>query len=126
MFRGRFHRENDSSLVVLMLFVVKRIPANSLEALDRRILEFWRNPWEIYGPGCIDMKLDQLLQTPQDVRRLRFLLLESEKEFSLFGKSIPADILNSLVKSSDWKFGDFPVDRAIAASSDLRELIEQF
>ena len=80
----------------------------------------------MYGPGVIDLKLEQFEQDPEAVRELRELLHLILQEISQYGEKIPAAVLNNelpVKAATGVTFVDFKISFIKEAVEKIEALI---
>ena len=119
-------RDGDIIIVVYLMMAEKSRMAqsNSVPPFLGKLFEWWEELLEVYGPGCLDLKLDTFL-TDEEARAFITRLIDSTKQtISAFGEAIPGDYLNRLVRAPDIIiFGDQPIGYAVGALERLKNLI---
>lgn len=77
-----------------------------------------------YGPGVIDLKLEQLITTLERLKEFRALLSAIDERASKHDGSIPAQVLDDLVSAPGVVlFGDYSVSHVKEAVKKLEELL---
>src|SRR4051812_6288851 len=96
-FKGKSEVINDLDLFVVIGFALTTIElSEQFESLKSLATE-WRKVPSLYGPGCIDLNIENLVVTP--TQRMEFaMLLEAilRQTSRSFPKGIPVDVLNKV------------------------------
>jgi hypothetical protein len=87
------------------------------------LLEWWDRMWRESPVGCMVPKLDEHLQSPEDVRFLIFLLDRAEMKLRAFGEIVPGEYFNDLLQSEMIKFGDRPIAGVLQLFDKFRSLL---
>jgi hypothetical protein len=93
--RGKTSAINDGDLLVIIGFAVELANQSPRFEKIRSLLDDWRAALPMYGPGVIDLNLDQFAQDPEAVRELTELLNLILHTISQDHKKIPAPVLNT-------------------------------
>lgn len=119
VYHGRSEIFNDFDLMVLFIFLrdVGNPPAFAIE----RAFPEWENTLRNYGPGLIDLALDE--RTDAQLTRLGNELRSVRVRLSCSGNHIPAGFLQARNITPGMVFGDFPVPHLLDAAVRLESLI---
>jgi|SRR6185437_3636839 len=124
-YKGRTVVINDLDLMVILGFGLQAISKSTqFENLQSLAVE-WRTALDLYGPGCIDLKIDELLQTPTQVKEFATLLERVFQQASQYHEKIPADVVSKMVTVRGVKFEDYRVERVNEAVRKLQILIAE-
>ncbi len=119
---GRHEIFNDWDLFVIVSLggeLVKASP-NQYSAIASPVSR-WQNEAPGYGPGCIDLGLEQL--DPVGARGLIKLLDAIDERAATYGDRIPATTLQPICRFHGVRFNDYPVSSLRDATEKLRRLL---
>jgi hypothetical protein len=90
----------------------------------KALLNSWSTMIDTYGPGCLDIDLNQFLHTDAD-RDCMFRLIEfSRSKIQCFGPTVPGDYLNRIVDAPGvLQFVDRPTADVLVAFDKFIELL---
>ena len=95
-YRGRCVRVHDLDIVVaLLLFddVLARSDGD-VQGKLRRIVREWIGHLDAWGPGCIDLALDEVLDSVVSAKAMGALIEDAQKELRSHGDEVPSDYIN--------------------------------
>jgi hypothetical protein len=122
------YRERTSSFKDLDLIAILILLESELER-DRTALQLgpvfaeWHKALDGYGPGTIDLRLNDLLSS-EEMRQAMLALLDAvDARLRAFDKTVPAWILNGRWSVPDVIFLDYSAAKLSVASSALREML---
>ena len=111
MFREKSLIIHDLDLIVLMAFALKLIRENPQYAVLEECAEQWKCALANYGPGVLDLGLEELENAPTKIDALAALLTGIEVEVIRSGESVPASVLNALTdRVPGVVFSDYKVE----------------
>lgn len=123
-FHGKSAIIHDLDLLAVIAFAVDVLQDPTGFPHLGALTEAWRSIPRGYGPGVIDLKLEELLQTPAHVEEFAALLDRISARLKEYPGTIPAAWLNSSVgAASRIAFNDFKASFAIEAVEKLRALV---
>jgi hypothetical protein len=121
-FRGKTAIINDFDLFVLIGFSLEILPTlrqcPSLEGVSRE----WEQALRQYGPGVLDLKLDELLRTADQRREFGALLEDVKERIGEYKSKIPGSVLNEKIRIPGVVFYDYDVSLPINALEKLKVL----
>ena len=83
----------------------------------------WERDSDVYGPGCIDLKLEQVASTAGAKVELLALFDTVSERVAQYGEKVPGVILQALCRTPGVRFGaDLPAASPLAAIDRLRRL----
>jgi hypothetical protein len=124
VFSGKSAVFNDFDLLVIMGFTLQIIDKSKEHEHLHGLAKAWLQSMGGYGPGVIDLKLDDFLNTSDErVSFLAILEVLSDK-VRQYQDSIPAGVLNSLSPIPGIQFSDIKVSIVESAISKLIGLIK--
>jgi hypothetical protein len=125
IYRGKTTVINDFDLLVVIGFGVELIRQSTRFARFKGLENHWRQSMLQYGPGVIDLKLDQFLTIPDETREFRALLSAILDQASQHGKAIPANVLTELISAPRIRVGtgDYAVSYIEVAIKKLEALL---
>jgi hypothetical protein len=89
---------NDLDLLIILGFALQIIDGSPQFGNLADLAAEWKKIPSLYGPGVIDLKIDDLVETPSQVRELKTLLETVLEQASQYGNGeIPPDVLNKMV-----------------------------
>lgn len=122
--KGRAESFNDLDLIAVLGLIereVSRRPAE-YEALRPRAAQ-WKRDLGGYGPGTIDLCLDESALSDQAQRDLRAVLSRLDDQLEQMGPKISAIVLNEVSGAPGVTFQDYPTSLLKDAVARLRALI---
>ncbi len=117
-FRGRLLSFNDLDILVAIIIaddIYKSIPQSRKVS---EILTGWKHQMEIYGPGLIDLMLDDFLRSPEDQAEFFSFLEEIRHRVTIMGDIIPASMLNDRTVMGI-AFKDYPASAVLSLLNGL-------
>lgn len=96
---------------------------DTLPSAIEKMLQVWPYHLETAGVGCLDLQLDNILSTQDDVRTFLALLERIEQRFKNFGSVVPGSYLNGLLKSKVIFYGDRPTEDWVTVIDRIRDLL---
>jgi hypothetical protein len=114
---------NDLDLIVIIGFAVEIIGQRQDFADFQGLAMQWRDSLRLYGPGVIDLKLEQFITTPDGAQKFRSLLSAILEQALIHDETIPAQVLNALPSASGVIFRDYSVSHIAEAVEKLEALI---
>jgi hypothetical protein len=124
-YKGKTTVINDLDLLVIMGFAIEIIHQSASFAGFRDLETHWRRSIRQYGPGVLDLKLEQFITTPDKTRELRALLSTIVERASQHGKTVSAQVLNELISAPDVVFGDLNISYIEEAIKKLQALVAE-
>jgi hypothetical protein len=85
----------------------------------------WQEDLRYYGPGTIDLQLEQLMAVPEAGVQLISLLSAVHDDLRQSGGTVPAPVLQNRCKAPGIIFRDYPVDLLMSAIERLMILLKQ-
>lgn len=114
---------NDLDLIVIIGFALEIIRRSPDFACFDNLATDWEKALRQYGPGVIDLKLEQFIATPDELRKFKALLSVILERTSQHDTRIPAQVLNELVSAHGVRFGDYSVFHVEEAVKRLQALV---
>jgi len=114
---------NDADLLVIIGFAIEMIRQSPDFVGFKNLALHWKQSILQYGPGVIDLKLEQFITTPDEIQEFRALLSAILKQASQPNKIISAQVLNKLVSAPGVTFGDYKVSYLEEAINKLHALV---
>ena len=124
-YRGKTEVLNDLDLLIILGFALEVIRESSQFESLQSLAMAWQQVPKMYGPGVIDLKIDELIQTHTEVRELRKLLETVLQKASKYHETIPAPVLKKIVMVPGIRFNDYKVGWVNEAVKKLQTLIAQ-
>ena len=93
--KGKSAVINDFDLLAIIGFAVELADQSPRFEKIRNLLDDWRASLPMYGPGVIELNLDQSARDPEAVRELRELPKLILHKISQYHEKIPAAVLNN-------------------------------
>ena|SRR5258708_37611183 len=124
-YRGKTEVLNDLDLLIILGFALEIIRESSQFDSLQSLVMAWQQVPKMYGPGVIDLKIDELVQTHAEVRELRTLLETVLQRASKHHETIPAHVLKKIVMVPDIRFNDYRVEWVNEAVKKLQMLIAE-
>jgi hypothetical protein len=125
LFSGKFATVEDSGLIVIIIFASKFVRQSPKFYQLRDIVKGWEDSLEGYGPGVIDLKLEQLDRCPELVEKLEELLAAILVDASQYGEKIPSGMLNGQHTAPGVSFYDYDITYLKRAIGRLHSLISE-
>lgn len=125
IYRGRKEIIHDLDLLVILGFALQITHESVRFENLQKLREAWKEVPKMYGPGVIDLKIDELIKTDTQVGELRTLLETVLQQAAQYHEQIPADILEKMVVVPGIRFNDYRVEWVNEAIKKLRKLIDQ-
>ena len=100
-------RVNDFDLIALVFFLKAVDAPRNGEPLLKNMFAVWIDSIENDGAGNINLKLDSLLKTPEDLGLLLTALHNVKSQLAALPETIPADFLRKLIEVKGIEFGDY-------------------
>ncbi len=122
-FRGKNVSFSDLDLIVVMSFAADIIARRQRSGALSEVAQRWHEGLRLYGPGCIDLELDRLAGSPEQVSELMAVLVLLLEELASNGGAIPAAVLNERVQVPGVVFRDYKVSFIADAARSLMELL---
>ena len=114
---------NDLDLLIIIGFALeigRQIPR--FEELQELMMQ-WRESLQHYGPGVIDLRLEQLDKAPAMAGKLGELLVAIVNHISKYGETIPAHVLNEQSSVPGVKFSEYSAKNVEESVKRLQSLI---
>src|SRR5689334_18360368 len=108
-YRGKSEVINDLDLLVIIGFSIAIINHSTEFRGLQGLAGQWQESLRQYGPGTIDLKLEQIVVDPERLLSLERLLGKILEQISHYHEKIPADVLNERLSVSGVRFNDFDV-----------------
>lgn len=127
-FNGREALLDDLDLIAVWILLLKpdaefyasRQLTDNVTQLHRSVSELL----EWAGPGCLNMALDEFLQTSEDLDCFGLSLQELEKSLRRHEEFVPEDYLNTRMAAPGIpEFAPFPKGKLLVAIQKLRDLL---
>jgi hypothetical protein len=83
----------------------------------------WERALIGYGPGVIDMNLDEVVSSESVSREFGALLSRTANRIRDLGPSVPATLLNARCQAPGVKFAEFPSSLLLEALEQLRSCV---
>lgn len=127
-FRNQTKMMTDGDVIIIthVILDVARPWHDSDQLTDniKGLLNSWNNLLDVYGPGCLDLKLDQFILTEADRNDMLELTKKSCGHIQNFGAVIPGNYLNQIVNAPEiLEFFDRPKEEILVAFDKFMELI---
>jgi hypothetical protein len=122
-YKGKTEVINDLDLLIIMGFVLKIVNQSPEFRGLRNLVAQWQESLREYGPGIIDLKLEQFVQGPNEVSEFGALLSTVLNQVSYYHEAIPADVLNKQLSVLGVTFSDCKVSSVEEAVKKLQALI---
>lgn len=127
-FKDRTRMLNDIEIVTVVHIVLDMVrqASDSLQLTDqvRALVDSWSALIDTYGPGLLDIDLNQFLRTDADRDSLLELLRASRDMLERFGPLIPGEYLNRIVDAPGvLEFVDRPTSEVQDAFDKFIELL---
>ena len=114
---------SDATLVIIMILARDVISQHPHYFELAALSETWRLAVIQSGPGTIDLKIEELIKTPEMKEKFGALLERLHEEVGRFGEKIPASFLNERAPiPNDYTFIDVKVSTIQEALSKLKNL----
>jgi hypothetical protein len=116
----------DLDLLLMMRLIESRVREESdLYSELQEITNRWRDSWENYGPGTIDMELEEIAKSP--AKRYAFLsLMDSIKQWLISQAPVlHCEKINKEFRISGVVFFDYRVDFLISTLDKIEDTIIQ-
>jgi len=115
---------NDLDLIAIICLLDLEVESQpGRHAAGATILSKWKRDLEGYGPGTIDLKISEMGSSDAAKSDLVSLLTAISEKADLYGKTVPAAVLNERCAPQGIKFYDFPVPLIKAAIARLKGLL---
>ena len=111
---------NDLDLMVLFMFLRDAGGVAGGGATDRLLGE-WEHSLRHYGPGLIDLALEQM--TDAEAQEVAAAIREVRERVGTFGERVPESVLRARNITPGVVFADFPVRLLVEAAVRLENLI---
>jgi hypothetical protein len=123
---SKFASFNDLDLLALLCLLVEEIEANpTAYGTVAPIVTEWHRQSATYGPGTIELGLDEI--QPSDSARSELIAsLEAVGQRAVrWGERIPESVLNRRCVAPGVRFVDFPVSAILDAGQKLQCLVSE-
>lgn len=114
----------DLDLLVLVCLLARQL--DSAPTAYRAVAPFvakWKQASAVYGPGTIDLELDELATSENAKLELLDLLRDVGQTLGQSGATIPSSILNSECRVPGVHFAEYPTSLLSAAIASLTNLL---
>lgn len=122
VYQGRSISLSDLDLIIIIGKAVDIIPEKF--ASLGRLKEYWHEQIKIFAPGCIELNLDFLIDSPEVLSELVLLLDEISSEFADFDGKIPSIILNRQMRPAHVEFKEYKTSAILDAIQKLYGLLK--
>ena len=123
VFHERSEVLNDADLIIIIALSLDIILKSShLESL-RSLADEWRWMLDHYGPGVIDLKIEQLLFTSAQQQDFATLLAAIIEQANQYHDTIPASILKEWASVPGVTYVDYKVSILVHAVERLKVLL---
>lgn len=114
----------DEHLVWLMASVIQESGSAQITPELDDLLAWWKARWHTFGPGCVELPLDDFLRDSKSVGQLIEILNSIESKLLSFGPVVAGEEMNRNVPSSRFHFADQSTSSLCDVLSKFRELLE--
>jgi hypothetical protein len=115
--------EDMDLLVVLGLLLEELSERPERYARLARLRDVWTECRTGFGPGTIDLELDEVAAHPASKNELLDLLAATEGRLSSYDAVIPGHVLNAQCGVRGVYFNDFPTDRVAESIQRLVQML---
>jgi hypothetical protein len=127
-FRDQTQMMHDIEIVTVVHAILDatRKTSGSPQLTDniKALLNSWSTIIDTYGPGCLDIDLNQFVRTDADRDCMLRLIECSRSMIQRFGSTVPGDYLNRIVGAPGvLKFVDRPTADVLVAFDKFIELL---
>ncbi len=120
-FEDRLRIINDLDVVVIVYLIRDEMKRGGFPDLNEAI-QAWENELRISGPGCFDLRLEEVLSARGARVQLMTILDTIRARLVGSGRDIPASFLNERNVVDGMVFFDFPQSVAVKAIDQFRSL----
>lgn len=114
----------DLDLIAAVCLLERRLDATQIpEPKVQALVTRWQDALTGYGPGTIDLGLDDLSSDAELCAQLSLLLSTLRGEILSYGSVVPAALLNESNRAPGVTFYDYPVARLVVALERLAEML---
>ena len=115
---------NDLDLIVLVcLFDPEVTSVPDRYVALRTVIAGWKRGLTVYGPGTIDLELDDLASFEGERSQLISLLTAIDDKIDKFGETVPASLLNERCLVPGVTFRDYPTSLLKGAIKTIKTLL---
>lgn len=121
---GHAETLNDLDLIALVCLLGQEIECQQVDL--KLLLPFvarWQAGLKGYGPGTIDLQLEQIASSDEAKDQLLTALASVEERLEQYGNMIPATVLNKLCAVPGVDFRDYPTSLLSSAAAKLAGLV---
>lgn len=93
-YKGKSATFDDADLLAVIGFAIDLADRSPRFEKIRNMINDWRASLPGYGPGVIELNLDQIAEDPKALRELKELLELIQQKISQYHDKIPAAVLN--------------------------------
>ena len=121
-YHGKYKTFNDGQLLVVLGFALRIISEKPSYENLTELSQHWRYSMDSYGTGMIDLKVEELVKTPEQKRAFIDLLDEVKHQALGYRDKIPVSTLSKLVLVSGIIFfKDLPPSFIVEMVDKLKE-----
>lgn len=114
----------DEHIVWLMATVIHGSVSRQLTPEVAGLLAWWESRWHTFGPGCVELPLDDFLRDSESVGQLIEILTLIESRLHASGPIVTEVEMNKLVRSRRFQFRDQSTASLCDVVNKFRELLE--
>lgn len=117
---------NDLDLLLLLRMMVDSVDSGAYQDTGlQQICARWRQCWETYGPGTIDLELAEISSHNSSKAKFLDLTRDIEKFLRAQPPILERSIINQRWRIKGIEFADYEVDRLIVAIEKIHALTKQ-
>lgn len=123
-FGERFVRINDQLLTILVLIMAEVVRGERYGDRLQQAVSRWKRQTLEAPPGLIDIRLDAIAATTDDLASLRTLLDETDAASTAHGETFPGYLLTEWAGPTSIKFVDVETGLILRESAKWKTLLE--